>query len=205
LGFAIFNNVQNGYYFFYRTFVADVSIVAMLAVLSAGKLVKVKVAWGFAVALIFMFHLSRDAVFVRNAIQYGRDYQALERAARTSLKDGDIIMGPAELAFAYRFFPGFVVDDNLGLYSGRRPTIVAIYQQPDPPPPTLMDMALGGFCVGNKTRTEQFLSIAGPVVEAQMNRDRSRLCSYFSELLADSKVIYRDTHYELLRISPLGS
>lgn len=92
-----------------------------------------------------------DVIFLPNAVQYGRDYAALEQAARATVKGGDVIMGPAELAFVCRFSRDYVVDNNLGFYRGRRPAVVAIYQTREPPP-TLVDTMLGGFCSGDKAR-----------------------------------------------------
>lgn len=198
MAFTFFNNILDGYYFFYRTALADVCVVSSLAIVSAMRGPIPKVACGLAVALLFSFHISRDMIFMKNSVEAGRDYRALERAARANLTTADVVTGPPELAFLYGFSPNYLVDENYGFYSGRRPTVLAYWA--NDLHPTMVESALGGVCIRRDASVQSYLSMLGPVVAAQIERDRARLCAYFRDLDSKSIIVYRDNHYALLRI-----
>lgn len=200
LTFALFNNVPMGHYFFYRTFIADICIVALLAVFSTAR---ARAFWGVAVAFVFLFHFSRDLIFLRNAYADGRDFDSFKHTALNSVKETDLVMGTPELAFMFGYAPNYKVDDNFGFYSGRRPDFVIIYQ--NRLNRTLVSSAFGGTCVGDTAGAEQYFTLAGPAFAAQVKRDSDRLCPYLRELTASAKSVYRDEHYELLRIEHPGS
>lgn len=196
--FTFVNNISSTDYFFYRSLVTDICVVAVLAWLSSRGATKVTALWTAAVILLFAFHLSKDAVFLRSALHDARDYDALERAARANLKSDDFVMGDDQHAFTYGFSPRYLVDRTYGFYSGRRPTLVVLAREEGAPHPTLVTAGLGGACVGKR----DYLEFIGPTLAERFDRDLSRLCAYWDELARNSKTVHRGGKYDLVRIQP---
>lgn len=203
MAFALFNNVSIANYFFYRTFIADICVVALLAVFAGKEASKQRTWWALGVAAVFSFHLFRDFVFLRNSIHDSREYDALVRAMQANQGDEDYAIGPAELAFPRNFSPNYVVDENFGFYSGRHPNLIALYRDGDSRK-TLIDAALGGACVGDVAGAEAYTSFAGPGIAAQLERDRDRLCPYLRDLSDNTTILYTNTRYQLLRVGRSG-
>jgi hypothetical protein len=203
--FAFFNNLSTANYFFYRSFIADICIVALLAWFSGTSMVRARTLWAGAVTLAFAFHVSKDVVFFRNSLQAHDDYASLGRALTATRKSDEAIIGPSELAFAYGFSPNYRVDENFGFYSGRRPTLLALYVDESGSQSTVVESAFGGACAGNVERAASYTAFGGAVIAAQLARNFDQICAYVRGLAVGGTTVYRGRRYEILRIAGTGS
>jgi hypothetical protein len=200
LTFAFFNNISSAFYFFYRSFAAELCVVALLTWFWREKWMRGKALWATAIALVFAFHVSKDVAFLRDSLRASSEFAALERAAVANLRSDDVASGPAELAFAYRFSPNYISDENYGFYSGRRPDLVALYREDSASNLPLVASALGGTCVGNSEGSKRYAQFITPRIAGELARNLDRLCSYLRDLTANSRTLYRNSHYEIVRI-----
>jgi hypothetical protein len=202
--FTFFNNLSTANSFVYRSFIADVCVLALLPSFSRRGLFSGWAIGAAGAAALFAFHLSKDFVFLRKSAEASREYSQLERAARANLKSGDTVVGTLELAFTYGFSPNYMVDDKYGFYSGRRPDVIAIWRENSESPGRIEDVAIGGMCVGNAAGTAHYLRFYGDKIGSRVTRDADRICAYFRDLGASGKSFYRDHHYELIRVGSVA-
>jgi hypothetical protein len=201
VAFTFANNISSANYFVYRTFICDISAVAMLAWLTERGVRKAAGLWLGAVVVLCAFQLSKDANALRTSRREASNYAALQGAIQRHATGTDWTNGGDELAFAFDFSKHYTVDRTYGFYSQRRPTLIILghegAEQLD-----LFSDALGGTCVGDAERSREYLAFVGPVVSEHLRRDRERLCSHLKNLATHSQTVYRGTKYDLIRIMP---
>lgn len=200
LSFAFVNNIDSGFYLFYRSFVLDVALVVVLWLQDRPGRRWPRAAASAGLLLLFGFSLRRDAAFVSRARTEARAYRLVVNALFAAQGEGDMIFGPLELAVPLAFAPRFIVDDHYGFYSGRRPTLVVIHREVGTSPRPLDDVGSGGLCAADPRGFQEFARFNGPTVTALVTRDKERICAYLRGLAARSQLVYEGAEYELLRI-----